>query len=201
MSQGSPVFPDRRLGFGLVVGGAVGLIASLTLLIERILLAEDDGYVPSCSLNPVLSCGSVMESWQASVFGFPNPILGVVGFTVLVTVGVVVVTGAALPRWFWAGLHGGVGLAMVFVLWLIHQSLYRIGALCPYCMVVWATVWTVLVYLTARNAASGVFGRRVQQHRAVRWLREWHAPILLLGFMIVLALILERFWDYWSGLV
>lgn len=201
MSEATPAFSDRRLGLGLTLGGVVGVVASLTLLIERIMLAEDADYVPSCSLNPVLSCGSVMESWQASVFGFPNPILGVVGFSVLTTIGVVVASGAALPRWFWLGLQAGVTLGLAFVLWLIHQSLYRIGALCPYCMVVWATGWTVLLYLTLHNAAHGVFGARVQAHPAVGRLREWHAPILVLGFVIVLALITDRFWDYWSGLV
>lgn len=57
------------------MGGLIGLVASAVLLIERIRLAEDSSYVPTCSINPVLSCGNVMESAQASLLGFPNPVI------------------------------------------------------------------------------------------------------------------------------
>ena len=53
---------DRRLAIGLVVGGLVGLVAAAVLLVERIHLAEDPTYVPSCSINPILSCGNVMQT-------------------------------------------------------------------------------------------------------------------------------------------
>ena len=53
-------------------------LASLTLTVEKIELLIDPSYVPSCSINPVLSCGSVMVTHQASVFGFPNPLIGIV---------------------------------------------------------------------------------------------------------------------------
>ena len=84
----------------------------------------------------MLSCGSVMTSPQASVFGFPNPVIGVVGFTVVLTTGVAILAGARLARWYWAGLQVGATAASVFVHWLVFQSLYRIGALCPDCLVV-----------------------------------------------------------------
>ena len=56
-------------------------IAAATLLIEKIELIEDPSYVPSCSINPILSCGSIMVTDQAEIFGFPNPILGIIGFS------------------------------------------------------------------------------------------------------------------------
>ncbi len=60
----------------LVVAGALGLTASLVLTIEKFSLLADPTYRPSCSINPVISCGSVMSSPQAEAFGFPNPLLG-----------------------------------------------------------------------------------------------------------------------------
>ncbi len=83
--------------------------------------------MPTCSINPVLSCGSVMITPQASVFGFPNPLIGIVSFAVVVVTGVLAVAKVALPRWYWAGLAVGSLLGTVFVHWLIFQSLYRIG--------------------------------------------------------------------------
>jgi hypothetical protein len=49
------------------------------LAVERYALLADPAYVPTCSLNPVLNCGSIMASSQAEAFGFPNPLLGVAG--------------------------------------------------------------------------------------------------------------------------
>ncbi len=192
---------DRRLAWGLTAGGVVGFIAAAVLLVERIRLAQDSDYVPTCSLNPVLSCGSVMETAQASLLGFPNPIIGVAAFPVVVTTGVAVLAGARLARWYWLGLQVGVTAALAFVGWLAFQSIYRIGALCPYCMVVWAVVIPVFWYVTLRNLVRGTFGVRVRDSRATTVLGEWHAPLLLAAYLLLLGLIAERFWSYWSTLL
>lgn len=192
---------DRRLAWGLTVGGFAGFVAAAVLLIERIKLAQDDSYVPSCSISPILSCGSVMETAQASLLGFPNPIIGVAAFPVVVTTGVVVLAGGPLPRWYWLGLEVGVTAALGLVAWLAFQSIYRIGALCPYCMVVWAVVLPLFWYVTLRNLSHGVLGDGPARSRATAWLLEWHAPVLLVPYLALLAMITERFWSYWSTLL
>lgn len=191
--------PERRLAWGLAAGGLIGLLASAVLLIERIKLAQDSEYVPTCSINPVLSCGNVMESAQASLLGFPNPVIGVAAFPVVIATGAALLAGARLARWYWAGLQVGVTAAMVFVAWLVFQSLYRIGALCPYCMVVWAVVIPLFWYVTARNAAAGVLGSP-PDGRLATGLRDWRAPLVFGSFLLVVLLVLERFWTYWSSL-
>ena len=134
----------------VLIAGVAGLVAALTLTVEKVTMLSNPSYVPSCSINPVLSCGSVMVTPQASAFGFPNPLIGIVGFTVVVVTGVLAVGRTGLPRWYWLGLAGGTTLlGVVFVHWLIFQSLYRIGALCPYCMVVWAVTIPLLVVVSS----------------------------------------------------
>ncbi|MGB9251369.1 MAG: vitamin K epoxide reductase family protein, partial [Mycobacterium sp.] len=44
----------------VLIAGVAGLIASATLTIEKIELLVNPSYVPSCNLNPIVSCGSVM---------------------------------------------------------------------------------------------------------------------------------------------
>lgn len=68
---------QRLVAVVLAVGGAIGFLAAFTLTVEKIALLKDPSYSPSCSINPVLSCGSVMTTSQAEVFGFPNPLLGI----------------------------------------------------------------------------------------------------------------------------
>ena len=179
----------------VLIAGVVGLIAALTLTIEKIELLINPAYVPSCSINPVLSCGSVMVTPQASVFGFPNSLLGIVGFAVVLVTGVLAVGKVALPRWYWVGLATGTLLATVFVQWLIFQSLYHIGALCPYCMVVW-TVTIPLLAVVASIALQPLAGNPV-----ARVLYQWRWSLVALWFTAVLLMILAQFWDYWSTLL
>lgn len=132
--------PSRLFSATLLIAGIFGLAASATLTIEKIFLLEDPTYKLSCSLNEIFACGSIVTTEQASIFGFANSILGVIAFPVLITIGLIGVTGFAIPRFFLHGLTIGLSIAHVFVLWLIYQSLYVIGALCPWCMVVWVVV-------------------------------------------------------------
>ncbi len=186
------------VGWILTAAGALGLAASLILTIEKFQLLADPSYRPSCSINPVLSCGSVMSSPQASIFGFPNSILGIVGFTVLLTTGIVTLTAAkALPQWYWRCIVIGLLTGAVLVHWLIFQSLYRIQALCPYCMVVWVVtmtaLWYAILHLGARSASTS--------SRIVTVGTENHTLVLTIWIVSVASMILSAFWDYWSTLV
>jgi uncharacterized membrane protein len=192
---------DRALAWWLVVGGAIGLLASATLLVEKIKLLADPSYVPSCSLNPVLSCGSIMSTEQAELLGFPNPVLGVAAFPLVVATGATVLAGARLARWYWWGLQAGVTVGMAFVVWLVWQSLYEIGALCPYCMVVWAVVTPTFFYVTLRNLEAGLFGAGAVDGAVGRTIRSWHPVVLLAAFLLVIVLAGQRFWSYWSTLL
>ncbi|GAB3117739.1 hypothetical protein GCM10027055_29880 [Janibacter alkaliphilus] len=143
-------------GWLLTVCGALGLAAAAILSYEKYRLLENPFYVPSCSVNETVSCTQIMQSAQSSAFGFPNPYLGLVGFAVVLTTGVVVLAGARLARWYWLGLAGGILAGAAFVLWLMYQSIVVIGALCPYCMVVWA----VMIVLTGALARGALRARR-----------------------------------------
>ena len=179
----------------VLIAGVVGLTAAVTLTVEKVKLLENPAYVPSCSINPVLSCGSVMVTPQASEFGFPNSLLGIVAFTVVVVAGVLAVAKVALPQWFWSGLAVGTLLGVVFVHWLIYQSLYVIGALCPYCMV----VWTMTIPLLA--VVSSIALRPLAGNGFARALYQWRWSLVALWFTGLILLILVRFWAYWSTLI
>lgn len=195
------LLPGRRLGALLGVGGFVGLVAAVVLLVEKIALIQNPDYIPTCSINPVLSCGSVMATPQAAAFGIPNPIVGVAGFAAVMMVGAALLAGATLRRWFWIGVQIGVTFAIVFVHWLIYQSLYVIGALCPYCMIVWAVTIPIFWYTTLqllqplRDKGPEALGK------VITVVTEYRGTVLTAWYLIILALILHRFWDYWSSLI
>ena len=179
----------------ILIAGVVGLAAAITLTIEKIEILINPNYVPSCSINPVLSCGSVMQTPQASAFGFPNPLIGIVAFTVVVVTGVLALAKVGLPRWYWGGLAACTLLGVGFIHWLIYQSLYRIGALCPYCMAVWAVTITLFVVV------ASIALQPLQSNAAARVLHTWRWSLVALWFTALILMILVRFWNYWSTLL
>jgi len=191
----------RGLGILFTVTGAIGLVMAVVLLVEKIALIEDPTYIPSCSLNPVLSCGSVMDTPQASAFGIPNPILGIAGFAAVLTLGFAFLAGAHMARWMSVLIQVGVTFAVLFVQWLIGQSLYEIGALCPYCMVVWAVTIPLFWFTTTHHldALEGRFSPAVR--RTIALVVEFRVPVLVAWYLVILALVAVRFWDYWSTLL
>ncbi|WP_150254908.1 vitamin K epoxide reductase family protein [Nocardiopsis deserti] len=192
---------SRSLPWLLALGGAVGLLAATALLVEKIRVLADPGHVPSCSINPVLSCGTVMSTPQAEAFGIPNPILGVVGFSVVTTVGVALLAGARLPRWFHLGLWAGTVFGAGFVHWLIFQSLYRISALCPYCMVVWAVTVPIFWYATLHALRSGHLPVPAALRRPVETMIRYHSTLLCLWVLVLVVAIAQAFWTYWTTLL
>ncbi|MCI4676568.1 vitamin K epoxide reductase family protein [Candidatus Mycolicibacterium alkanivorans] len=204
----APVEPSQSTAAGLggvavrpptawwvLIAGVIGFVASATLAIEKIEMLKNPAYVPTCSINPVLSCGSVMVTPQASVFGFPNPLMGIAGFAVVIVTGVLAVTKVRLPHWYWVGLLIGTGLGVVFVHWLIYQTLYVIGALCPYCMVVWSV--TIPLFVVVASAAL----RPLAGNPVARVLYTLRWSLVVLWFTAVILMILVRFWNYWSTLI
>jgi uncharacterized membrane protein len=179
-----------------LIAGVIGFISSMTLTVDKIDILSNPSYVPSCNVNPIISCGSVMVTPQASVLGFPNPLLGIVAFTVVLVVGVLAVAKVPIPQWFWSVLAAGLLVGAAVVHWLIYQSLYRIGALCPYCMVVWAMTITLLVVV-----GSIAFRPVLDRSPAAGVLYRWRWSITALWFTAVFLLIMVRFWDYWSTLL
>ncbi|VTR77203.1 vitamin K epoxide reductase family protein [Cellulomonas hominis] len=192
---------ERRRALVLAALAAAGLAAAIALLLERFAVLEDPAHVPTCTLNPVLSCTSVMASEQASVFGFPNPLIGVVGFTVVLTAAASMLSGARFGEWFWVGLQVGVTFGVVFVHWLAFQSLYRIGALCPYCLVVWAVTIPVFLSVTLRNLQRWQLSLPVPARAVLSVALDYRSTLLTCWYLAIILLALQRFWSYWSTLL
>ena len=131
----------------LIVTGAIGWYASFALTVDKILVLENPQADLDCNFTLLVQCGANLQSWQGSVFGFPNPLIGLGGFVAPIAVGVAILAGAAFARWFWIAFTVGVAGAYAFAIWLQVQSFFFLGTLCPWCMLVWAVTiplfWTL----------------------------------------------------------
>lgn len=190
-----------RYAWLLVLSGSLGLLAAFIITLEKLRLLADSSYVPSCSLNPIISCGSVMETAQASVFGFPNSWLGLIGFAIIITVGMSLLAGATFADWYWRVLNLAALLGVIFVHWLFFQSVYVIEALCPWCMLVWVVTIATFWYTTMRNIHQGIIPVTSSLEPVVAWIKSYKNLILALWYLAITALILQHFWYYFKTLL
>lgn len=177
------------------------MLASVMLSVEVFNRLENPAYVPICNLNPILSCTSVADSPQSHLFGFPNYFIGIASYGAVATIGAALLAGAKFRRWFWQAIQVGMILSISFVTWLQFQSLYRIGSLCIFCMVVWAVAIPMFWYTTLHNLREGHVKMPKKLAGVVTFAQKHHGDILLLWFLVIIALVLKRFWYYWQTLV
>ena len=174
-----------------VIAGAIGWFASVALLVERVQSLQDPTKNPSCDISPFVSCGALFDKWQASLFGFPNALLGVAGFVVPIVIGVGILAGAHFKNWFWRSAVIGIGIAWIFITWLFTQSIYNIGVVCPYCLVVWAATipmwWTVLIV----TIVQGCWGLKIRKIVS-SWGISYLPVIVILNYGVIAILIVQE---------
>lgn len=205
MSQISPnqqLFGGTKsLAWMLISGGIVGWAAAFALTLERIRVAENPDATLSCDVSPFISCKSVMLTWQAKLLGFPNPLIGLAAFFAPILIGFAILAGARFAKWFWQVFSLGMLGGFVFVIWLFSQSLFDIGALCPYCMVAWAGMipmfWKQFLYV----ASEGIIPVPIKSVGFFVNAYDWHWLFSIATFAVLISAVIWRFWDLWPSLI
>lgn len=183
----------------MLVFGIIGLVVSFILSVEEIHLIKNPDATLSCSINLVLNCSTVMQSWQASVFGFPNMLIGLMAYPVVITTAVVALTGLAgkLPRWYWRAATVCYGLGALFAYWLFFQSLYAIQVLCPWCLVI--TFSTTILFATIVHYAlrENIFGfnKRLNGNIQAYLKKDYGKMLVAVWIVLLIALVILKFGD------
>lgn len=149
----------------MLIAAMLGWIASVALILERIQLYLDPNHVASCDVNRFISCSSVMKSDQASLFGFPNPFFGIVAFTIVITLAVVLLNvKTQLSTFVWAGLQIGITLGLGLVGFFFYTSVFVLNTLCPYCMLAWLSTIMLFFSITGRNVYASKLSPKIKEH-------------------------------------
>jgi len=192
---------QKVLPYILIVAGIIGIIASFILTYDKLQVLQDTNYQPACNINPVLSCGSVMSTEQATLLGVPNTIFGLIAFSMLFTFGVLLAAGAQVKRWVWWGAQAAALAGVVFMHYLFFQGVYRINAICPWCFVVWMITIPTFWYITLHNLREKHIRLPARLEHASEYLQNYHGELLTIWYLIIFGILLERFWYYWSTLI
>lgn len=173
---------DSRISaWVMLVAGVSGFIASFILTIDKFKVLKDSGFIPSCNISASINCKSVMLSDQAEVFGFPNSLIGIATFAIMITISVALFMKVSFPKLFWQLLISGTALAVIFCHWLAFQTIFEIGALCPNCMVAWAATLLVLsVGLRELLRIKGESTTDEVERASVETIAKWMLPFHIL---------------------
>ncbi|MDQ1583994.1 MAG: hypothetical protein QOF36_2048 [Microbacteriaceae bacterium] len=185
--------PEKRqtvLAIFLIIAGIIGFIAAFALTLDKIALLTDKNAQLSCNISVLVGCSKNLNSWQGELFGFPNPLLGLAGWTATIAVGVGILAGGRFAPWFWALFNLGVVGALALVIFLITESIYSLFVLCPWCMLTWfvtiPTFWMVTLYnLKERNIPVPASVRRVAA-AAYGWV-----PLITLACYAIVAVLAQ----------
>ena len=186
----------RYLTFGfMLLGGIAALIAAFTLTIEKFHLYEDPNAILSCSINVVLNCTTVMQTWQSHVFGFPNMLIGLIAFPVLITIATLGLSGVKFPRWFLIAASIALFLGTIFAYWLFFSSVYVIQVLCPWCLIVTTSMTVMLASFLHFNLKENTYKLKDDLNKKVQYFLKsgFHQMIVLSWIALMVVLVFLKF--------
>lgn len=188
---------DRTVFITMVLFGLTGLGASFVLAVEEFHLLQNPDAVLSCSINLVLNCASVMKTWQASVFGFPNMFLGLMGFPLVLMIASLGLSKVSLPRWFAVAMEAGIFLATLFAYWLFFNSVYAIQILCPWCLVVTFSMTMLLAAATIYTIRHNTFKLSSTASKRLKTFADkgYYQMLVVAWVVALIAVVILKFGD------
>lgn len=184
MNNAAKVVKHKWTWVEMLVSSAISLVASLVLSIDAWVLAANPNAELSCNISATISCGTVAESWQAKILGFPNAFIGLMAEPVVITIAIASLVGVVFPRRFLVIANAIYGIGFVFAYWLFYEAYFNIGALCPWCLAV--TITTTTVFLTGFriNVLEGNFKFPPKVQAKAEYLMRIHADSWLAAILI-----------------
>ncbi len=173
------------LALWLIFASLIGWWAAFQLTLEKFHVLQNPGAELGCDFSLLVQCKANLDSWQGAVFGFPNPLIGIAGWIAPLMVGGALLAGARFARWFWALFGVGMLGAFVFVCWLISQSIFVIGTLCPWCMVTWVVTIPTFFVTVLHLMRNGTISSSAKVKRIGRDLIGWTPVFAVVAYAIV----------------
>ncbi|MCA9347379.1 vitamin K epoxide reductase family protein [Candidatus Saccharibacteria bacterium] len=190
---------ERSFPIILIVFGLLAVGASMMINIEKVGLLQHPENKLVCDLNPVYSCGKVIDSNQSTlVASIPNDLMGIAIFAPIIAVGVSMLAGAKYKRWFWRLFLACMAAFMLGVAWLFYQSVYVIQALCIFCSTVWISGLTITTALYAWVYDQKLLPNRFQKMPIASIKRKNIIGIWIIIILIAAGLIITHFWYYYG---
>lgn len=188
---------NRWIFTSMLVGALLSLLAAFVLSVEAIELAKNPSSDLPCNVNVILNCATVNNHPTGTLFGFPNSFIGMMAEPIVITVAIAGLAGIRFPRGFMAVAQFFYTLGLIFALYLFYVSMFIIGALCPWCLLVTLTTIMVWFAITRYNIReNNLYLPKKLQKRLHAWLdKDYDKFTMALVIFVLIAAILLKYGD------
>jgi uncharacterized membrane protein len=181
----------------MAISAGLSLLAALVLSAEAMELAKNPNAALSCSVNAIINCASVMKHPSSELLGFPNSFLGLMAEPIVITVAIAGLTGVKFPKAFMAAAQVGYGLGLAFAYYLFFISVFTIGALCPWCLLV--TLSTTLVFASLLHyniREDNLYLSKNINAKLQAWIAQGYDKFVTAGLLVAMIfLVLFKYHD------
>ena len=139
----------------LLLFSITGFWAAFTISYEKFMILTNPLYTPGCSINVWIDCGKVMNSQYATMFGFPNSWLGLMGWPMAWLTVLYLLTHKQLSKVFMLiAMTITIPAVIISYIWT-YLAFFEIGAVCPWCILSCISATLVASTLVDLNRRQG----------------------------------------------
>lgn len=190
---------NRWIFTSMLVGAILSLVAAFVLSVEAVELAKNPNADLACNVNVILNCATVNNHPTGTLLGFPNSFIGMVAEPIVITVAIAGLAGVRFPRLFMFTAQIFYTFGLIFALALFYISMFIIGALCPWCLLVTLTTIMVWFAITRYNIReNNLYLSKSLSKKAHQWLDKDYDKFVMavIIFLLVAGIVLK----YGNGL-
>ncbi len=133
----------KNLYATMTISAIIGFVASFWQMIEKIAILTAPTEPLACNINALFNCSNILKAWQSSVFGFPNSLMCIVFFVMIIAIGLVGWTGGTISKNLRLTLQAFTLFFIGFGFWYLWQSIFAVGAICIFCLFCYAAVLAI----------------------------------------------------------
>jgi len=149
------LFYFRPQALIILIFSITGFASAFIISYEKFLTLINPLYVPGCSINIWIDCGKVMNSVYATMFGFPNSWIGLMGWPMAFLTVLYLFTHRDISRLFMnIALAITVPAVIISYVWT-YIAFFTIGAICPWCVLSCISATVTMVSLIHLNRQEG----------------------------------------------
>jgi uncharacterized membrane protein len=182
----------------IIIFALCGFVAAFTLSVEKLDILKHPNQVLSCDINPFVSCGTVMRSKFAEVFGIPWSFAGIAGYPAVILLGLIYIERQKLSRWLSIISTAGIFFAFSLSTYFMYVSAYIIGAFCPWCVLSAISSTTIFFMILVLNIRHDNYELpdtwRIPLQNAVA--KKLHVILIFLWFVGLIFFESLPFWIY-----
>lgn len=178
---------NRWIFSEMLVGSGLSLLAAFVLSVEAVQLAMNPDVHLSCSINAVIDCATVAKTSYATLLGFPNSFIGMVSEPVVITVAIAGLAGVKFPRLFMFAAQIGYSMGFLFAIFLTSISLFIIGTMCPWCLLVTLSTTFVFYSITRYNIREdNLYLPKKISKRAKEFVEKDYDKLVLVSIIVII---------------